>query len=115
MSIAANTAGMTMRERVREVAVLKAVGLTARQVLMLYMTESIMVSLAGGAAGALFSYVIFKIGGMLLHVGPLSYFEVPASTVAIGVLVALAIGVISSAWPCWRVARLSVATALATV
>jgi len=49
--IAANTMALSARERVREVAVLRALGYTRRMILMLILGESLMLSLIGGFLG----------------------------------------------------------------
>ena len=46
--VSANTMAMTIRERTREVALLKTLGFTPRTVLMLLVAESVTLSVAGG-------------------------------------------------------------------
>jgi putative ABC transport system permease protein len=50
--VAANTMAMSIRERTREVAVLKTLGFTRRSVLGLFVSEAVALSLAGGLIGA---------------------------------------------------------------
>jgi putative ABC transport system permease protein len=50
--VSANTMAMSIRERTREVAVLKTLGFTRRGVLGLFVSEAIALSLAGGLIGA---------------------------------------------------------------
>jgi putative ABC transport system permease protein len=51
--VSANTIAMSIRERTREVAVLKTLGFTQRTVLGLFIGEAITVALAGGLLGVL--------------------------------------------------------------
>src|SRR5260370_28623803 len=44
---------MSIRERTREVAVLKTLGFTAQSILRLYVSEAVTVALAGGLLGCL--------------------------------------------------------------
>src|SRR5579863_9060735 len=50
--VSANTMAMSIRERTREVAVLKTVGFTRQGVLALFVSEAVALSLAGGLLGA---------------------------------------------------------------
>jgi putative ABC transport system permease protein len=50
--VSANTMAMSIRERTREVAVLKTLGFTKRGVLSLFVSEAVALSLAGGLLGA---------------------------------------------------------------
>ena len=50
--VSANTMAMSIRERTREVAVLKTLGFTRRGVLGLFVSEAVALSLAGGVIGA---------------------------------------------------------------
>jgi len=50
--VSANTMAMSVRERTREVAVLKTLGFTSRSVLGLYVSEAVSLSFVGGLIGA---------------------------------------------------------------
>ncbi len=50
--VSANTMAMSIRERTREVAVLKTLGFTRRGVLGLFVSEAVALSLGGGFIGA---------------------------------------------------------------
>jgi len=54
--VCANTMAMSIRERTREVAVLKALGFTRQMVLSLFVSEAVTLSLIGGVLGALGGY-----------------------------------------------------------
>jgi putative ABC transport system permease protein len=58
--VSANTVGMSVRERVREVGVLKTLGFTPGSILALVLGEACSISDAGGAAG-------FAVSAMLMH------------------------------------------------
>src|SRR6267143_3813691 len=51
--VSANTMAMSIRERTREVALLKTLGFTRAAVLGLFVSEGVTLSLAGGLLGAL--------------------------------------------------------------
>src|SRR5439155_8615652 len=66
--VSANTMAMTIRERTREVAVLKTLGFTRRTILSLFVGEAVVLALIGGIAGSLVALVLSigasKAGGM---------------------------------------------------
>ena len=51
--VSATTMAMSIRERTREVAVLKTLGFTRQTILRLYIGEAVLVALTGGALGCL--------------------------------------------------------------
>src|SRR5206468_5512552 len=65
--VSANTMAMSIRERTREVALLKTLGFTRRTVLGLFVSEAVVLALVGGILGSLVAYVLgvgaSKIGG----------------------------------------------------
>ena len=56
--VSANTMAMSIRERTREVAVLKTLGFTRQTVLGLFVSEAVALSLAGGFIGVGLAYVL---------------------------------------------------------
>jgi len=57
--VSANTMAMSIRQRTREVALLKTLGFTRRTVLMLLVAEAVTLSLADGLLGLLAAYGLF--------------------------------------------------------
>jgi putative ABC transport system permease protein len=113
--VSGNTMAMTVRERVREVGVLKTLGFTNGIVLLLMVSEAIMISLIGGAIGLALT------GGMLLLLrevpsamtfGVFSQATVRPSVAIICLLVAGLIGLISSIVPAWGASRRPIVEAL---
>jgi len=56
--VSANTMAMSIRERTREVAVLKTLGFTRRSVLSLFVSEAVALALAGGLIGTALAYLL---------------------------------------------------------
>jgi putative ABC transport system permease protein len=56
--VSANTMAMSIRERTREVAVLKTLGFTRRSVLGLFVSEAVALSLVGGLLGAALGWMM---------------------------------------------------------
>jgi putative ABC transport system permease protein len=91
----------TVTERTKEIGIRRAIGATEKDILLQFMTESVVLSLLGGIVGLLLSAII--VWGIR--------FFFPASLNLIAVLVALgvssAIGIIFGVFPARRAAKLS--------
>jgi putative ABC transport system permease protein len=111
--VTGNTMAIAVRERMRELAVLKAVGFSDAFVLTLVLGESLFLAAIGGGLGLalckLFTLRGDPTGGML----PYFYLAVPA--VIVGLLAALAVGLVAGILPAWSAMRLRVADALRRV
>jgi len=111
--VSANTMAMSVRERVREVGVLKTLGFTPATILSLIVGESVGISLAGGLIGFLLSMMLTSGVGK----SPAGMFlpRVPAFQPAVAaacLLAAGAIGFVSSLVPALNASRTSIVEAL---
>ena len=117
--IVANTMAMSARERVSEVAVIRALGFRPRDVLWLVLSESVVLSLAGGLVGvaAAMPFTAALVEGMKKSPAAMfAYnFRVPSSAVAVAFAVSVAIGVLAGVIPAIRASRVSVVRALRQV
>lgn len=107
--VTGNTMSQAVRERTGELGVLKAIGFTSTQVLVLVMLESCVLSGAGGAIGLGLGWLITS-GGDPTGVLPMFYF--PTRDLLLGVGLALALGVVTGIPPAVQAMRLRVANAL---
>jgi putative ABC transport system permease protein len=111
--VSANTMAMSVRERVREVGVLKTLGFTPGTILALILAEACAISLIGGLVGFAISIVLTggisrsPFGGFL---PPIKAFD-PSVAIAC-VLTAGLIGLLSSLVPAWGASRTSILDAL---
>ena len=111
--VSGNTMAMSVRERVREVGVLKTLGFTGGNILFIILGEACGISVAGGAIGFLLS--TFLTGS--IKKSPAGFFLPPIKTfdpgvASVCVLVALSIGLISSFIPAWNASRTTIVEAL---
>jgi len=118
--IAANTASMSVRERLGEIAVLKAVGFGRRLVFGTLLAEGVLLSLLGGAGGTLAALAITsalraQAGGWNPALGPLGSFIVTPAILVQGLFLALFVGMISGVVPSFGAARRGVAATLREV
>ncbi len=114
--VAANTMAMSIRERVREIGILKALGFRRLQILRLLLGESVFLAVSGALVGSVGAKLLFAkarlaaaTGGMIqqLHVRP--------GTLALCAGIGLLVGVISAGIPAWQAARRRVVDALREV
>jgi len=104
----ANIMIVSVTERTREIGIMKAVGAKNRDIIQLFLLESVIL----GAIGALFG-VILGIGIGYLVVGYLGWPMVyPLNWIGIAVAVGILVGVISGLYPAWRAARVDPIEAL---
>jgi len=111
--VSANTMAMTIRERTRELALLKTLGFTRRTVLMLMVAESVMLSVAGGLLGLLAAYELFY---RLVHStrgGSFAFaFKITPGTFLMVLAVATMVGFLSSVISAYRASGLNIVEGL---
>ena len=113
---ALNTMYAAVAARSREIATLRAIGFGGFAVLVSVMIESLVLSLVGGAVGALLAYVLFNgisvstLGANFTQV--VFAFKVTFGLVLSGLVIAVAIGFIGGLLPAIRAARMQVTDAL---
>ena len=109
--VCANTMAMSIRERTREVAVLRTFGFTRGSVLKLLLSESIAIALVGGLLG-----IALATGAILFMAQPgiglpvSMHMTIPTALVVIAV--AAVVGVASALIPSWRASNLGIVDAL---
>lgn len=114
--VAASTMSMAIRERFRELAVLKALGFRRRELFAFILAESFGLSMLGailGAGGARLLYSTVSIAKLTGGVFP--YFEVTPKILGTAFLVASGLGMIASIAPTVATARMSVVEGLKTL
>ena len=118
--VAANTASMTVRERMREIAILKAIGFTRRQVFGILIGETVLLATIAGAIGAGASLGLSQLAramssGWNQQTGPLTWFIVTNAILVEGLFLAFFVGLISGIVPALGASRRGVAQTLREV
>lgn len=111
--VTGNTMAIAVRERTRELAVLKAIGFSDRFVLALVIAETIVVAAAGGGIGLVLAK-LFTLRGDPTG-GLLPFFYLPPDAIVAGFVVALAVGLLAGILPALSAGRLRVVDALRRV
>jgi putative ABC transport system permease protein len=104
-----NTLVLTVFERTRELGMLRAIGLTRRQVRRMIRHESVITALIGAVLG-----IILGLGLAMLLASRLEEisFAVPGGQLVIFAVVAVVVGIFAAIWPARRAARLNPLEAL---
>ncbi len=114
--VTASTMSMAIRERFRELAILKAIGFRRRELFAFILAESFGLAMAGALIGVGGAYVLFTYGDVAkLTNGLFPSFEVTSKIVGIGTLVAAMLGIVASIMPSLAVAKMSVTEGLKTL
>jgi putative ABC transport system permease protein len=109
-----NTLALSVMERTREIGLLRALGMTRRQLRTAVRIESVLVALLGGLFGIAVGYLF---GAMFqraaLRTGLLDA-AVPAGQLALTLVALVAVAVAAAAWPARRATGTDMLTAIAT-
>jgi putative ABC transport system permease protein len=101
---------VSVSERAREIGLLKAVGVTGRQVVAAFLVEAAILSTAGGAVGLAAAFGSTRLLRVLFPSFPV---QPPDWAVGAAVLVSIGVGLVFGAMPARRAARLDPIAALA--
>jgi putative ABC transport system permease protein len=108
--VSANTMAMSIRERTREVAVLKTLGFTKRTILGLFIGEAVTLSVIGGIFGSLAAFVL-GIGAS--HAGGLASALKPEPiTMLVALGVAALVGFVSAVVPSYHASNMGIVQGL---
>lgn len=110
--VSANTMAMSIRERTREVAVLKTLGFTRRGVLGLFVSEAVALSLGGGLIGIGLGWVL--VYGMTHSKQFISFFplQVTFGIGAAALLTSALVGLLSAALPSYHASQVNIVDGL---
>lgn len=107
-----NTMIMSVYERTREIGILRAIGWRRSRVVRMILSESVVLSLAGGVAGALAAIFLTRYLSTFRAVAGVVEGHIDLGTIGQGFLIALLVGVIGAAYPAYRGALLPPTEAL---
>lgn len=108
--VSANTMAMSIRERTREVAVLKTLGFTRKTILGLFVGEAVVIALIGGIGGSLLALVL---GSVAAKAGGFAgALKVTGSTMLVAWGAAALMGFFSALVPSYNASRLGIVDGL---
>jgi ABC-type antimicrobial peptide transport system permease subunit len=104
-----NTLVLTVFERTRELGMLRAIGMTRRQVRRMIRHESVITALIGGVLGIVLGIVL---AALLIARVDFIEFAVPTTQVILFAIAAIVVGIVAAIFPARRAARLDPLQAL---
>ena len=109
--VSANTIAMSIRERTREVAVLKTLGFTRRGVLGLFVSEAVALSIFGGVLGAVLGRGLVFV---FAHSPQMTFFplKMTATIWLLALVVSGLVGLLSAALPSYHASRVNIVDGL---
>jgi putative ABC transport system permease protein len=105
-----NTLVLTVFERTREIGMLRAIGMTRRQIRRMIRHESVITALIGAAIGIVLGIVLAAL--LIVRVDFL-IFSFPTTQVVIFVIAAIVVGILAAVFPARRAAKLDPLRAIA--
>ena len=111
--VTANSMAMAMRERVTEIAVLKAIGFSRGRILRMVLGEACLTAISGGVLGTGIGCLFLQgMNQVLPQFFPFTVSEMLGPWVSYGLLAAIFLGFVSGIVPAVRAARMSVVDGL---
>jgi putative ABC transport system permease protein len=111
LMIVGNTMALSIRERTREIGVLKTLGFSGSRILTMVLGESVLLALLGGVPGLIIAALItIALRASLVQIAPA--FAVSPDIWAEGLALMLGLGLITGAIPAVNAMRLKIAAAL---
>jgi putative ABC transport system permease protein len=117
---AMNTMYAQVSARTREIGTLRAMGFSRRSILASFLFEALMLCVAGGALGVVFTFLVFNLF-LTKPTGTMNFrtfsevlfnFRLTPQLIIAGISFSLAMGAFGGVFPAWRAARLKIVNAL---
>ena len=109
-----NTLALSVIERTREVGLLRAIGVSRRQLRLMITLESVVIAVLGAVLGVLLGIGFGLVLLRALRDEGLDVISVPLGQIGLFLVVAAVVGVLAAIFPARRAARLDVLDAIAT-
>jgi putative ABC transport system permease protein len=104
----ANIMIVSVTERTREIGIMKAVGARKRDIMQLFLVESLILGIVGAVGGVGLGLGVGYLAVSVLG-WPMAY---PVGWIVIAVVVGIAVGMLSGLYPAWRAAKVDPIAAL---
>jgi len=109
-----NTLTISLLERTKEVALMKILGMRRKNIQMIFLTESIIISISGGFLGIIIGYLLSKIANSILNTiainaggDPVKLFYFPVWFILLIIVFVFLIGLFTGLYPARRAAKVN--------
>jgi putative ABC transport system permease protein len=109
-----NTLALSVYERTHELGLLRAVGMSRRQLRRMVRGESVIIALVGGIVGTGIGVLWGWAFTTALRSEGVTEFSIPTAQIVVFVVLSMLAGMAAALTPAWRASRLDVLTAIAT-
>ncbi|EJO5346163.1 ABC transporter permease [Clostridium botulinum] len=99
---------VSVTERTREIGIRKALGATTKDILMQFLTESVIISLIGGLIGMIIGILAAEVIGKFIKISP----SVSITAIFIAILFSSSVGIFFGIYPAKKAAKLNPIDAL---
>jgi putative ABC transport system permease protein len=104
---------MAVQDRIKEHAVLQTLGFTGRQVFRLVLSESTLLSVAGGTLGVGAATIVLQLSHLSVGAEAVTIAFQPSWILAgTGIIVSAIVGILAGLAPGWHAARTEIVSAL---
>ena len=108
-----NTLGLSIYERIRELGLLRAIGMSRKQVRRMVRVEAVIIAVLGALLGIVIGVLFGWVMQLALKDVGIDRLAIPIRQLVAMVVVAAIIGVLAAIWPARRAARINVLDAIA--
>ncbi len=116
LALVATTTVMSVQDRIKEHALLQTIGLSGPRVFRLVLTESVLLSLAGGIIGVSAAMAMLKFSSLSVGAEAVTIAFTPSIHLAFtGIVVSVIAGTLAGIAPAWHAARTEIVPALRQV
>lgn len=113
LALVATTTVMSVQDRIKEHAVLQTIGFSGPRVFLLVLTESVFLSIAGGALGIGLAMLALKLSSLSVGAEAVTIAFTPSIRLAVtGLAVTIVAGGLAGIAPAWQAARTEIVPAL---
>ncbi len=115
LALVATTTVMSVQDRIKEHAVLQTLGFTGYRVFRLVLSESVLLSIAGGVLGVGAAMLVLEVSHLSVGAEAVTIAFQPSWTLAVtGIIVSAIVGLLAGMAPGWQAARAEIVAALLT-